>query len=290
MKIQKSVARFVPLVCNEVVTLFVVPRRRMGRDLLEDVLASLGARESDRELHADKLMARRDGRVGFQEMMRTRPYSTSVGFYLDDLCERLAYPSYCTVPPGREGPFSWTIDIFNPHNEDWQYPGYREEVEFLALVVQKYSFKPYRQLGLETRSCNEIAVRYDALLDMVKKMYIVTKADFVFGTAGGHLKWFCHAHHWAVRKLKAPLEATRLLWEWAVYPAAIRDKIVLDPVGLERTRLQTPTFPCAGLWTEELEDNAVLVYAYENLGGEVEEYAETLGLENVLDIDIRPVR
>lgn len=177
----------------------------------------------------------------------------------------------------------WSIDLFNPGNNDCNVKGWRSEFEYLCLVIEARTFLPFSLLH-ETRGCNELKSRYDALFAFLKEAYSCARPTFMCGTSDNHLLQYCRLFGGGKRVKRAP--ALRdLFWEWAVYD---NDEVDINTEALrELNNLPRSWHPCCGLYFDPWDDTRTLVWAMENHIGDNAYYSPVIGKQDIFQLTMQ---
>lgn len=270
-------SEFYPRRCADHTAIAVVEKHKLSDEKFRDLLQALGAEQSTLSAHISVLNKRRSGELDlFARVKEIDWLPPSPG--IEDLQRLYEMPIHRKQIGSTH--FRWTIDIYNPNNRECMYSNsnYDEHCEYVELVISREDFRlPIIRQGREA-SLPALMRDQTVVNQMLKKMWLLLGATFLFGSGDGHLYGFPLLHHFGPKKARE-VTYRQVFWPWAIYSTQLRQELSLS---LERA----PAFPTSsehpnrGLFDEELDDGALQVYTVENCLEDEILYCRYLGLQS----------
>lgn len=206
-----------PAQCLIVLTVFQIHRNTISDVDIQGMLRVNNADASFESRHIESMRVRRSGQLSLAKLSKE---NRGCCFPFSDICNLLNLPAYQRQISEREA-FRWTLDWFNPCNADYMLPAQLTEHDYIALIVETETFRPFHYRISDKRNRNDIYSRYEILWNMIRACLKILDPLFIFGTAKFHLNVYSQKWHSdALRENKLhspPTDFRQLLWEWAMY-------------------------------------------------------------------------
>ena len=180
----------------------------------------------------------------------------------------------------------WTLDVFNPRNEECRLGCYDWNCEYLELSVVDFSRPSY---NASRQSIDSFLPRQHVLNELISKAHIAVGSVFTFGSSYDQVRYFAEAFHFSRGKVPKWLDFPNVVWQWAIYPLALQKKQKLDPQAVAVYQPQAPHSPMEALFVETLPDSSALVYSILTHEFECGRYAKAMGLKSLDDIKLKDV-
>jgi hypothetical protein len=177
----------------------------------------------------------------------------------------------------------FTLDIFNPLNEEARYPFYDPSKEYISLIPCQEEFVG-DVWGIKNPAQAEAAWTFaEEYSSKIAEAYSILDATFAFG-AGTMAYNLAVAANYARKPLPSGLDFSDFFWPYAIYSPAIKRKVRTDQLN------ELDRFPRTeiGLKLESLPAGELLVYTPFLFGGSEDGlYARVLGLRSILSIRVK---